>query len=224
MNLKLDQQTYRHIQNRMFMQNKNGIRSRRGCAETEYDEEPGKSGDSSSDSEGQQSQLKSSKAEGLTGEAMEEDSASDADDQQTPPSVTAKGQARAAKARGPNSTRQWKEYNLLSHSDNTNAEIMAFVRADLADLNKKAGIISLLVTTIARQATYTATGCAATVGAPTLATYKIPGSYVPLLTCGCSCEAKIEETPVTRNILLLRTKTTVPDSFPSTCKTLFARP
>ena len=112
-------------------------------AETEYDEEPGKSEDSSSDSGGQQSPLKSSKAEGLTGEAMEEDSASDADDQQTPPSVTAKGQARAAKARGPNSTRQWKEYNLLSHSDNTNAEIMAFVRADLADLNKKAGITSL---------------------------------------------------------------------------------
>ena len=62
-------------------------------AETEDDEEPGKSGDSSSDSDGQPSPLKSSKADGQTGEAMEEDSASDADDQQKPPSVTAKGQA-----------------------------------------------------------------------------------------------------------------------------------
>ena len=47
----------------------------------------GKSGDS----EGQQSPLKSSKAEGQTGEATEEDSDSDADDQQKHPSVTAKG-------------------------------------------------------------------------------------------------------------------------------------
>ena len=64
-------------------------------AETEDDEEPGKSGDSSSDSDGKLSPLKSSKANGQTGEAMpvEEDSTSDADDQQKPPSVTAKGQA-----------------------------------------------------------------------------------------------------------------------------------
>ena len=61
--------------------------------ETEDDEEPGKSGDSSTDSDGKPSPLKSSKADGQTGEAMEEDSASDADDQQKPPSVTAKGQA-----------------------------------------------------------------------------------------------------------------------------------
>ena len=61
-------------------------------AETEDDEEPGKSGDSSSDSDGKPSPLKSSKGDGQTGEAME-DLASDADDQQKPPSVTAKGQA-----------------------------------------------------------------------------------------------------------------------------------
>ena len=70
-------------------------------AETGDDVEPGKSGDSSSDSEGQQleSPLKSLKAEGQTGQATEEDSASDAqaDDQQQPPSLTAKGQTRAAK-------------------------------------------------------------------------------------------------------------------------------
>ena len=67
-------------------------------AETEDDEEPGKSGDSSSDFEAQQSPLKSLKAEGQAGEATEEDlasyaadSASYAADQQTPPSVTAKG-------------------------------------------------------------------------------------------------------------------------------------
>ena len=62
-------------------------------AETKDDEEPGKSGDSSSDSDGEQSPLKSSKANEQTGEAMEEDSASDAEDQQKPPSVTAKGHA-----------------------------------------------------------------------------------------------------------------------------------
>ena len=50
-------------------------------AETEDDEEPGKSGDSSSDSDGKPSPLKSSKGDGQTGEAMEEDSASDADHQ-----------------------------------------------------------------------------------------------------------------------------------------------
>ena len=70
--------------------------------EAEDDEEPAKSGDSSSDSEGQssysegqpwQSPLKSSKAKGQTGKATEEFSASDADDQQTPASVTAKRQA-----------------------------------------------------------------------------------------------------------------------------------
>ena len=60
-------------------------------AETEDDEESGKSGDLSSNSEGQRSPLKLSKAEGQTGEAMKEDQASYADDQQTPPSVTDKG-------------------------------------------------------------------------------------------------------------------------------------
>ena len=53
-------------------------------AETEDDEEPGKSGDSSSNSHGQPSPLKSSKADGQTGEATEEDSASDAEDQHIP--------------------------------------------------------------------------------------------------------------------------------------------
>ena len=59
-----------------------------GSAETEDDEEPGKSRDSSSNSEGQQSPLKSSKAKGQTGEATEEDLASYSDDQQIPSSVT----------------------------------------------------------------------------------------------------------------------------------------
>ena len=88
-----------------------------GSAETEDDEEPGMSGNLSSDSDCQQSPLKLpwlSKAKVPTGEATEEDSASNADDQQTPPSVTAKGQASAAKARGPNFTRQSKEYNWWS--------------------------------------------------------------------------------------------------------------
>ena len=42
-------------------------------AETEDDEEPGKSRDSSSDSDGKPSPLKLSKANGQTGEATEED-------------------------------------------------------------------------------------------------------------------------------------------------------
>ena len=57
-------------------------------------------------SQGQQSPLKLSKAEGQHGEATEEDSVSDADDQQTPPSVTAMRQSWALKMRGPNLTRQ----------------------------------------------------------------------------------------------------------------------
>ena len=66
-------------------------------------------------------------------------------DQQSPPgpSFKAKGQAQAAKARGPNRTRQWKEYNRWSPSHNTYvAAFMSFIRADL-DLNKKDGITSL---------------------------------------------------------------------------------
>ena len=98
-----------------------------GSAETDDDEEPGKSWDSSFDSDGQQSPLKSSKAEGQHGEATEEDSDSYEDDQQTPP----------------NRTRRWKEYNRWLRSDNTDPEIMAFIRAELVQFNKKAGITSL---------------------------------------------------------------------------------
>ena len=73
----------------------------------------------------------------------EEDSSLDEDEQ--PPSKTSKGngQAPAAKQRGPNRTREWKEFNRWSRSDNSDAEIMSFIRADLAELNKKAGITSL---------------------------------------------------------------------------------
>ena len=83
------------------------------------------------------------------------------------------------------------------------------------------------VTTIARQVTYTATRCTATVGAQTRVTYKISRSYVPLLSAvDVLVKQKLRRflAAFTRNILLLRTKTTVPDSFPSTSKTLFARP
>ena len=165
-------------------------------AETKDDEEPGKSGDSSSDSEGQQNPSKSSKAEEQTGEATEEDSASDADDQQKPLSVKAKGQARAAKARGPNSTRQWKEYNQWSRSDNTDAEIMAFIRADLADLNKKAGITSLPPRHYDRKR---GNIYGDWMYRHTWSTNKGYMQNTTLLCplverCGCPCEAKIEET------------------------------
>ena len=49
----------------------------------------------------------------VQGTATEKDSASYADDQQKPSS------ARAVKVREPNCTRQWKEYNGWSRSDNT---------------------------------------------------------------------------------------------------------
>jgi len=73
----------------------------------------------------------------------EDESSPDEDEQ--PPSKTSKGngQAPAAKQRGPNRTREWKEFNWWSRSDNSDAEIMSFIRADLAELNKKAGITSL---------------------------------------------------------------------------------
>ena len=63
--------------------------------ETEDDEEPGKSWNSSSNYGGKQSLLKSLKTEEQTGEATEEESASDADhdDQQTP---TSDGQGKGS--------------------------------------------------------------------------------------------------------------------------------
>ena len=52
------------------------------------------------------------------------------------------------------------------------------------------------VTAIAREATYTATGCTATLGAPRRVTCKNTTLLCPLVErCGCPCEAKIEETP-----------------------------
>ena len=166
-------------------------------AETEDDEEPGKSGDSSSDSDGQPSPLKSSKADGQTGEATEEDSASDADDQQKPPSVTAKGQARAAKARGPNRSRQWKEYNRWSRSDNTDAEIMEFIRADLADSNKKAGILSLPPRHYdCKRGNMYGDWMYRHTWSTNKGYMQNTTLLCPLVErCGCPCEAKIEETP-----------------------------
>ena len=203
-------------------------------AETEDDDEPGKSGDSSSDSEGQQSPLKSSKAEGQTRGATEEDSASDADEQQAPSSKTAKGQARAAKARGANRTRQWKEYNRWSRSDNTDAEIMAFIRADLADLNKIAGITSLPRRHYDRKRGNIYGDWMYHHSWSTNKGYMQNTTLLcPLVErCGCSCEAKIEETPgqfifyIHAEHTAADNKTTIPDFFPSTSlsKTLFARP
>ena len=194
-------------------------------AENEDDEEPAKSGDSSSDSEGQQSPLKSSKAAGQPEAATEEDQASDSDDQQTPASVTAEGQARAAKARGPSSTSQWKEYNRWLCQDNTMPKIMAFIRADLADLNKKAGISSaaslerqhLRRLDVPPQLEYQRVTC------------KIPRSYVPLLSAvDVLAKQKLRKrrantfSTCTRNIQLPTTKRTLTDIFPLTIKILFA--
>ena len=72
-------------------------------------------------------------------------SESSPDEDEQPPSKTSKGngQAPAAKQRGPNRTREWKEFNRWSRSDNSDAEIISFIRADLAELNEIAGITSL---------------------------------------------------------------------------------
>ena len=73
----------------------------------------------------------------------EDDSSPDENEQ--PPSKTSKGngQAPVAKQRGPNCAREWKEFYRWSRSDNSDAEIMSFIRADLAELNERAGITSL---------------------------------------------------------------------------------
>ena len=110
---------------------------------------------------------------------------------------------------------------------------MSFTRADLADLNKKAGITLPFrrVTTISREATFTDTGCTATVGVPTRVTCTKARSNVLLLSAvdvlvkqrSRRLRANLFST-FTRNIPQLTTKTTVPDTFLSTSKTLFLRP
>ena len=73
--------------------------------------------------------------------ALDEDDSSP-DEHEQPPTKTLKGigQAPAAKQRGPNRKREWKQYNRWSRSDHSDAEFMSFIRADLAELNKRAGI------------------------------------------------------------------------------------
>ena len=53
------------------------------------------------------------------------------------------GQALTAKQRGPNNTREWKEYDRWSRSNHSIAEIMPLICADLAELNKRQYITSL---------------------------------------------------------------------------------
>ena len=162
-------------------------------AEIEDDVEPGKSGDSASDSEGQQSPLKSLNAEGQTGEATEEDSASDADDQQTPPDRLAlpKRGDRIAPGNGKNKIGGSVQITLMP-----GGRIMAFIRADLAGLNKKAGITflpplhndckrgNILCDWMCSHSWITNKG------------YMQKTTLLcPLVErCGCPCEAKIEET------------------------------
>ena len=42
-----------------------------------------------------------------------------------------------------NCRREWRKYNRLASADHTFMEMMAFIRADLAESNRKAGITSL---------------------------------------------------------------------------------
>ena len=82
--------------------------------------------------------------------ALDEDDSSP-DEHEQPPVKTLKGigQAPAAKQRGPDRTREWKEYNLWSRSYHSDAEFVSFIRAarsfiraDLAELNERSGINS----------------------------------------------------------------------------------
>ena len=108
---------------------------------------------------------------------------------------------------------------------------MAFIRADLADLNKKAGITSLPPRHYDRKRGNILCN---RMYSHTWSTNKGYMQNIALLCplvehCGCPCEAKIEETPgqfilyIHVDIPQLTTRTTVPDTFLSTSKTLFAR-
>ena len=111
--------------------------------------------------------------------------------------MTAKGQARAAKAREPNRTRQWNEYNRWLRSDNTDAEIMEFIRADLDELNKKAGITFLPQRHYDRKRGNIYGNWMYRHSWSTNKGYIQNATLLcPLVErCGYPCEAKIEETP-----------------------------
>ena len=114
--------------------------------------------------------------------------------------MKAKGQPRAAKERGPNRPRQWKENNRWSCSYNTDAEIMAFVCADLADLNKKAGMTSLPPRQYNHKATQARQDLRRLDVMQQLdyqsGSHHSAALLCPLVErCGCPCEARIEETP-----------------------------
>ena len=50
---------------------------------------------------------------------------------------------RTSSTERPNRPLEWNEYNRWAHADHTDKEIMAFILADLAKLNNKAGITCL---------------------------------------------------------------------------------
>ena len=101
--------------------------------------------------------------------APDEDSSPDEDEQPLSNTSKGNGQAPAAKQRGSNRTRECQEFNRWSRSDNSDAEIKSFIRADLAELNELASPPFPRVTTIASAGISTGTGCIGTVGPRTRA-------------------------------------------------------
>ena len=147
-------------------------------AETADDEEPGKSGDSSSDSGGRQSPLKSSKAEEHF-LCWWPTNTSISDGQGTGSRCQSEGTELHQAIERIQSVVAFRQHSLLTQMP----KFTEFISADLAELNKKTSLSFRRVSgvpTIAREATFTATECTATFGVLTRVTCKIPRAYVPL--------------------------------------------
>ena len=101
------------------------------------------------------------------------------------------------KKRAPNQLRQWKEYSRWSRSDNTDEEIMALIRADLSELNTKAGITSLPSRHRDRKKGNMYGDCMYRHSWSTgKGAIRFTSLLCPLVQrCGCACEVKIEEAP-----------------------------
>ena len=86
---------------------------------------------------------------------------------------------------------------LVVVSDNTDAKIMEFIRADLADLNKKAGITSLLPRHYdSKRGNIYCDWMYRHTWSANKGYMQNTTPLCPLVErCGCPCEAKIEETP-----------------------------
>ena len=152
-----------------------------------------------SSSDSSPSDTEGAQAAQATEDDDDDDNSVESDSEEDEPSAsTSSSKPQPAKRmKRPNRPREWKEYNRWSRAQHTDTEIMAFIRAALAELNKKAGITSLPPRHQDRKKGdiygdwmyRTAwTTCKGAVNNTSL--------QCPLVErCGCPCEAKIEESP-----------------------------